>query len=82
MQRFFFFLEPFQTPLTFFPSYKDFLVFIRALLIHSVFPSGDSSIEVIRADSSVSFICSSAEKIGKNCGLFYRLVPQVLHSIL
>lgn len=58
----FFISGTFSDPTNFFASYKDFLVFICASLIHSVFPSGDSSIEVIRADSSVSFICSSAEK--------------------
>lgn len=52
----------FSDATNFFFPYKEFLVFICASLIHSVFTSHSLSIEVIRSDSSVSFTCSRAEK--------------------
>lgn len=54
----------FSDPTNIFPSYLEFLVLICASLIHSVFTFCNSSNEVLRSDSSISFMCSSAEKIG------------------
>lgn len=80
VQRFFLSSGAFSDPTNIFPSYMEFLVFICASLIHSVFTSCKSSTEVIRYVSSVSFMCSSAGKNREK--LWLVLQTQAFHSIL